>query len=82
MDLLGISRVMALKDGQQAIDEFHRQGGADAFDIILSDLQMPYKVPSTAAWLLPLEHLQELPYDTSMFAKCFAATFSLLAILA
>ena len=50
---------MELKDGQQAIDEIHHQGGADAFDIVLTDLQMPHKVPPTAAWLLPLEHLQD-----------------------
>ena len=57
LDLLGIGRVMALKDGQQAIDEIHRQGGADAFDIIITDLQMPHKVPPTAAWLLPYERI-------------------------
>ena len=73
---------MAFKDGQQAIDKIHRQGGADAFDIILSDLQMPHKVPPTAVELLPLEHLQELPYDTSTFAKFVAAASCLLAILA
>lgn len=57
MDLLGISRVMAFKDGQQAIDEIHRQGGSDAFDIILADLQMPRKVPPISAWLLPCERM-------------------------
>ena len=32
-------------DGQQAVDEIHRQGGPDAFEVILTDLQMPHKVP-------------------------------------
>lgn len=49
------SKVMAVQDGQQAVDEIHRQGGADAFDIIPTDLQMPHKVPPTAGFL-PFEH--------------------------
>ena len=46
----GYSEVTTVVDGQQAMDELHRRGGADAFDIILTDLHMPHKVPS------PLRH--------------------------
>ena len=40
----GYSEVTTVVDGQQAMDELHRRGGADAFDIILTDLHMPHKV--------------------------------------
>ena len=43
----GYSEVTTVVDGQQAMDELHRRGGADAFDIILTDLHMPHKVNST-----------------------------------
>ena len=41
----GYSEVTTVEDGQQAMDELHRRGGADAFDVILTDLHMPHKVP-------------------------------------
>jgi len=40
----GYSEVTTVVDGQQAMDELHRRGGADAFDVILTDLHMPHKV--------------------------------------
>lgn len=40
----GYSEVTTVVDGRQAMDELHRRGGADAFDIILTDLHMPHKV--------------------------------------
>ena len=40
------SIVTTVWDGQQAVNEIHRQGGAKAFDVILTDLQMPHKVIS------------------------------------
>ena len=43
----GYSEVTTVVDGQQAMDELHRRGGADAFDIILTDLHMPHKVRCT-----------------------------------
>ena len=42
--LVYYSNVTSVKDGQQAIDEIHRQAGPDAFDVILTDQQMPHKV--------------------------------------
>ena len=44
----GYSEVTTVLDGQQAMDELHRRGGADAFDIILTDLHMPHKVCYTS----------------------------------
>ena len=41
---IGYSKVTTVVDGQQAMVELHRRGGADAFDIILTDLHMPHKV--------------------------------------
>ena len=40
----GYSEVTTVVDGQQAMDELHCRGGADAFDIILANLHMPNKV--------------------------------------
>ena len=40
----GYSQVTTVMDGQQAMDVLQQQGGADAFDIILTDLHMPRKV--------------------------------------
>ena len=40
----GYSQVTTVMDGQLAMDELQRRGGADAFDIILTDLHMPRKV--------------------------------------
>ena len=57
LNLRGHSKVTVVREGQQAVDEIHRQGGPDAFDIILTDLQMPHKVPLLADWLLPLGHM-------------------------
>ena len=44
----GYSEVTTVVDGRQAMDELHRRGGADAFDIILTDLHMPHKVFTTS----------------------------------
>ena len=44
---MGHSKVTLARDGQQAVDEVQAQGGAGAFDIILTDLQMPHKVPNS-----------------------------------
>ena len=41
---VGVSKVTVAQDGQQAVDEIRRKGGADAFDIILTNLQMSRKV--------------------------------------
>ena len=40
----GYSQVTTVMDGQQAMDVIQQRGGADAFDIILTDLHMPRKV--------------------------------------
>lgn len=48
MKRTGYSEVTTVVDGQQAMDELHRRGGADAFDIILTDLHMPHKVRRTS----------------------------------
>ena len=44
LERTGYSEVTTVVDGQQAVDKLHRRGGADAFDIILTDLHMPHKV--------------------------------------
>ncbi len=51
LKLAGYSQVTTMMDGQQALDEIHRCGGANAFNIILTDLHMPQKV-AIAAFLL------------------------------
>ena len=59
LSLMGNSQVTAVRDGQHAIDEVHLQGGADAFAIILTDLQMPHKVPpAVALFSLLIKHLR------------------------
>ena len=51
------SKITVVSDGQQAVDEIHRQGGPDSFDMIFTDLQMPHKVPNNVvAWFVSLEH--------------------------
>ncbi len=41
---MGYDQLVTVADGQQALEEIERRGGADAFDIILTDLHMPFKV--------------------------------------
>lgn len=54
----GYSEVTTVVDGQQAMDELHRRGGADAFDIILTDLHMPHKVCCATCACASITHLQ------------------------
>lgn len=41
---LGYEHLVTVTDGQQALEEIERRGGGDAFDVILTDLHMPFKV--------------------------------------
>lgn len=45
---MGFTSVTTASDGQQALEELHRVGHPDAFDVILMDLHMPIKVGGTA----------------------------------
>ena len=41
---LGYTNIVTAMDGQQAMDKIEQAGGADAFDVVLTDLHMPHKV--------------------------------------
>ena len=80
LQILGLvknSKITVVSDGQQAVDEIHRQGGAGSFDMVFTDLQMPHKVPNNvSAWFVRLENMPGLPYDTCICEAC--ATMSCL----
>ena len=53
LNSVGVSKVTVAQDGQQAVDEIRRKGGADAFAIVLTDLQMPCKVLDNCCLVSP-----------------------------
>ena len=51
---LGYTNIVTAMDGQQAMDKIEQAGGADAFDVVLTDLHMPHKVGIKQSADIPL----------------------------
>ena len=69
----GYTQVTTVVDGQQAMDELQRRGGADAFDIILTDLHMPRKVclaPPSAHLKFLLQLVGLYTYELAASVRC------------